>query len=135
MATIPVSAVSRGLLMATLVTVVGFYPARASAQDGQLRAATIAASAAAAADWATTYHALKFYQVREMNPLLRPMDHAPGSMVSVGALMDAGAVTAWNMTVAKRNRKLAVVGLWAMTGFRAYLAIHNIRNEQIAARR
>ena len=111
------------------------WPAPAVAQDGQLRAATIAASAAAAADWASTYHALKFYQVRETNPLLRPIDHRPGAMVSLGALMDAGGVTAWNMTVGKRNRKLAVIGLWAMTGFRTYLTIHNIRNEQIAARR
>lgn len=110
-------------------------PALASAQDRSLRAATIAASSAAAADWASTYHALRFYRVRETNPLLRPIDHAPGQMVTVGALMDVGAITAWNMTVGRSHPKVAVAGLWAMTAFRAYLTIHNIRNQGKAARR
>jgi hypothetical protein len=116
-------------------------PALVSAQeaefrtDGPLRAATIAASAAAAADWASTYYALKHYHVREMNPILRPLDHQPGAMVAVGALIDAGAVVAWNKTMGKRHPKIAVAGLWAMTAFRAYLTVHNIRNTQIAERR
>jgi hypothetical protein len=109
--------------------------APASAQDRGLRAATIAASTAAAADWASTYHALKYFRVRETNPLLRPLDHQPGAMVSLGAAIDVGAVTAWNMTMGKNHPKVAVAGLWAMTAFRAYLTIHNLRNEQKAGRR
>ena len=110
-------------------------PTLASAQDGSLRAATMAASAAAAADWASTYHALRFYRVRETNPLLRPIDHKPGQLVSLGAAMDVGAITAWNMTMGRSHPKVAVAGLWAMTAFRAYLTIHNVRNTQRAARR
>jgi hypothetical protein len=30
---------------------------------------------------------------------------------------------------------MAAAGLWTMTAFRAYLAIHNLRNQQKAARR
>ncbi|HEX5109517.1 MAG TPA: hypothetical protein VFV95_13765 [Vicinamibacterales bacterium] len=104
-------------------------------QDQSLRRATIAASAAAAADWISTYHALKYYQLREGNPLLRPIDHSPGRMVTVGALIDLGGITAWNLTLGKRHPKLAAAGLWTMTAFRAYLVVHNIRNERIAPRR
>ena len=125
----------RSVRTAAIVVALCLMPAAARAQDGSLRAATIAASAAAAADWASTYHALKFYRVRETNPLLRPLDHAPGPMISVGAAIDVGAITAWNMTMGKRHPKVAVAGLWAMTAFRAYLTVHNIRNQRKAGRR
>jgi len=110
-------------------------PAAAHAQESRLREATIAASAAAAADWASTYHAIKFFKVRETNPLLRPLDHRPGQMVALGAAIDAGAITAWNMTMGREHPRIAVAGLWAMTAFRAYLTIHNIRNERRAVPR
>jgi len=40
-------------------------PNPAAAQGGGLKLPTFAASTAAAADWASTYHALKHYRVRE----------------------------------------------------------------------
>jgi hypothetical protein len=95
----------------------------------------MAASAAAAADWATTYHALSNYHVREMNPLLRPWNDSPGQLVGMGALMDVGAISAWNLTVGQKHPRVAAAGLWAMTAFRSYLAIHNLRNERRAAAR
>ena len=104
-------------------------------QADPLRTATIAAGAAAAADWASTYHALKYYQVREVNPVLRPLDRQPGAMVSAGAAIDVGLVSARNSTMGRRNPRLATAGLWAMAGFRTWLAIHNIRNESRAVRR
>ena len=110
-------------------------PATASAQSGTLHVPTIAASAAAAADWASTYHALKNYKIRETNPLLRPFADSPAQLVTAGALIDAGAVTAWNLTVGKKKPRLAAAGLWAMTAFRAYLVVHNVRNIEKAARR
>lgn len=110
-------------------------PAVAAAADTDLRLPTIAASAAAAADWATTYHALRYYKVRETNPLLRPLDRSPRTLVSLGSLMDVGLVSGWNLTMGKKNPRMAVTGLWAMTAFRAYLAIHNLRNIQQAERR
>ena len=114
-------------------------PTGASAQDRQdsssLRLPTIAASAAAAADWATTYHALKYYKVREMNPVLRPLEKSPGSLISVGGMIDAGSISAWNLAMGRKHPKVAAGGLWAMTAFRAYLAIHNLRNIQRAERK
>jgi hypothetical protein len=110
-------------------------PGRAQELAPGLRLPTIAASAAAAADWATTYHALKNFQVRETNPLLRPWQESPGRLVTAGAFMDVMAFSAWNLTMGKRHPKIAAAGMWAMAGFRTALAIHNMRNTQRAARR
>jgi hypothetical protein len=112
-------------------------PSAAFAQDlkPSLKLPTIAASAAAAADWATTYHALQNYHVRETNPLLQRWQSSPGQLVTVGAAIDAAAFTTWNMTVGRKHPRLAAAGLWAMAGFRTYLAIHNMRNTKLAARR
>jgi len=127
--------------LAAALLVVCILPVTASAQQAplpapeRLRIPTIAASAAAAADWATTYHALTNYHVREMNPLLRPWYDSPRQLVGMGALMDVGAISAWNLTVGQKHPRVATAGLWAMTAFRSYLAIHNLRNERRAARR
>jgi hypothetical protein len=126
---------ARRLLAAALM--VSLFPAVASAQEAapSLRIPTIVASAAAAADWASTYHALKNYHVRETNPLLRPLDSSPTSMVSLGAAMDAGIVSAWNMTMGRKHPRVAVAGLWAMAAFRSYLVVHNMRTARSADRR
>jgi hypothetical protein len=131
----------RRLLAALFVACV--CPAVASAQgitptqmqDRRLLLPTIAASAAAAADWATTHHALSNYRVRETNPLLRPFEHRPGQLVTVGAIMDGVAFGAWNMTMGRKHPKVAAAGLWGMAAFRTFLAIHNMRNTRHAARR
>jgi hypothetical protein len=124
---------------AAVLLAVYLLPASASAQPSAerpgLRLPTIAASSAAAADWASTYHALKNYRVREVNPLLRPFESTPGKLVSVGAIMDGAAFGAWNLTIGRKHPRVAAAGLWAMAGFRTYLAIHNMRNTRQAARR
>ena len=56
-------------------------------------------------------------------------------MVAIGAAMDLGVVSAWNYSMGKNHPKLAAAGLWGMTAFRAYLAVHNMRNVQRSARR
>jgi hypothetical protein len=125
---------ARRLLAALFL--VSLLPASASAQErSSLKLPTAAAMAAAGADWATTYHALKYYKVREMNPIMRPFESSPGSLVTVGGLIDVGTVSAWNLTVGRRSPRVAAAGLWAMTAFRAYLALHNLRNERKAERR
>ena len=121
--------------LAAALIIVCLFPALAGAQESRLKLPTIAASTAAAADWATTYHALKHYRVRETNPLLRSLDHSPSSLVSLGAAIDAGAFSVWNLTVGRKNERVAIAGLWAMTAFRTFLAIHNLRNTQRAERR
>ena len=95
----------------------------------------VPAGAAAAADWASTYHALKFYRVREVNPLLRPLDSKPGSMVTLGGLIDAGGFSVWNVAVGRKHPRVAAAGLLGMAAFRTYLAIHNLRNTRKAERR
>jgi hypothetical protein len=128
--------VSRRLrLFAALLLLLSLIPATASAGETDLRLPTTVASAAAAVDWATTYHALKYYQVREVNPVLRPLDHSPSAVVLLGSALDIGMVTGWNRTVGRKRPGLAAAGLWAMAGFRTYLAIHNLRNERLSARR
>jgi hypothetical protein len=128
---------ARHLLAAALLVAVVF-PSTTAAQDqprGRLYWPTIAASGAATADWITTYHALKFYRVREQNPLLKPLDHTPMRMVSVGGLIDVAGISAWNLTVGPKHDKIAAAGLWTMTAFRVYLAVHNRLNERRAERR
>jgi hypothetical protein len=118
-----------------LGVIFSLLPAAASAQTGSLKIPTIAAGAAAAADWASTYHALKFYKVRETNPVLRPFDSSPGSLISLGGIIDAGSVSSWNLSVGRKNQRVAAIGLWTMAAFRTYLAIHNLRNERLSERR
>jgi hypothetical protein len=117
--------------------VVCLLPGVASAQDApnRLKLPTMVASAAAAADWASTYHALKYYELRETNPLLQPFQGSPGRLVTVGAAMDAAAFSTWNVVVGRKHPRVAAAGLWAMAGFRAFLVVHNLRNEQKVARR
>ena len=117
--------------------VVCLLPGVAFAQEvpSRLKLPTIVASAAAGADWASTYHALKYYQVRETNPLLQSWQQKPGKLVTMGAAIDAVTFSTWNLTMGRRHPRVAAAGLWAMAGFRAYLAINNLRNEQKAGRR
>jgi hypothetical protein len=127
---------SRSVFVCIPICIVcAFDPTNAWADERDLRLPTIAASAAAAVDWATTYHALKYYKVHETNPLLRRFDTSPGKLVSLGGVMDAGLVSGWNLTVGRKRPGLAIAGLWAMTAFRAYLAIHNLHNTRQAERR
>ena len=126
-------------VLAAALLIVGLIPTRGFAQDLQpsnrLRWPTIAAGAAASADWATTYHALKFYKVREQNPVLKPFQSNPGGLVSMGAMIDVAGISAWNLTMGPKHPKLAAAGLWTMAAFRTYLAIHNHRNEHRSERR
>ena len=129
--------IQRGWRLSAALLVLCLVPGLASAQDNadRLRVPTIAASVAAAADWASTYHALKYYNLRETNPLLQPFQKSPGQLVTMGAAIDAAAFSTWNVTMGRRHPRIAAAGLWAMAGFRAYLVIHNLRNEQKVGRR
>jgi hypothetical protein len=128
-------------ILATALFVAIIVPSTASAQQeqqqqrGRLYWPTIAAGSAATADWITTYHALKFYKVQEQNPLLKPLQSSPVRMVSLGGLIDVAGIGAWNLTVGPKHDKLAAAGLWTMTAFRVYLAVHNHLNEHQAERR
>jgi hypothetical protein len=128
--------VFRPVVVSLLILLAVPAPARGQEPASpRLRLPTVAASAAAAADWASTYHALTFFRVREMNPLLRPFESSPGKLVTIGAAMDGVVFSAWNLTVGRKHPKVAAAGLWTMAAFRGYLALHNLRNERRAARR
>jgi hypothetical protein len=128
---------SRHITIALALVVALAYPgaARAQEREGGLKLPTAMFAAAATADWATTYHGLKHFRLREANPLLRPLDETPGRLVMLGAAIDVGAVTAWHYAVGRNHPRLGAAGLWTMTAFRAYLALHNLRNQQKAGRR
>jgi hypothetical protein len=128
--------IPRGWRLSAAVVVICLLPGIASAQEStkRLKLPTIAASAAAAADWTSTYHALKFYNLRETNPLLQSFQ-SPGPLVTVGAAIDAATFSTWNLTMGRKHPRIAAAGLWAMAGFRTYLVIHNLRNEQKVGRR
>jgi hypothetical protein len=117
------------------VLIAAIAPSTAFAEQGRLYWPTVAASTAATADWITTYHALKFYKVQEQNPMLKPFQSNPGRLVSMGGMMDVAGISAWNLTVGRKHERLAAAGLWTMTAFRVYLAIHNHVNEHRAERR
>jgi len=112
-------------------------PGTASAQElrPSLKVPTVIASVAAAADWFSTYHAMTNYHVRETNVLLQGFQGSPGKTVAAGAAIDVATFTAWNTMIGPRHPKVAVAGMWAMAGFRAFLVVHNMRNEQRALRR
>ena len=125
-------------ILAGALLVAMVVPSTAFAQQQQqvrLYWPTIAAGTAATADWITTYHALKFYKVQEQNPVLKPFQSNPGRMVSMGGMMDVAGVSAWNLTLGRKHDRIAAAGLWTMTAFRVYLAIHNHVNEHRAERR
>jgi len=122
-------------ILAAALLVAILIPTVASAQQARLKWPTVAAGAAATADWATTYHALKFYKVREQNPVLRPFESNPGRLVAMGGMIDVAGISVWNLTMGPKHQKIAAAGLWTMTAFRAYLAIHNHRNEHRSERR
>lgn len=102
-----------GRLLAALVAVC-LFPGAASAQEpaNPLKLPTIAATLGSAADWATTYHALRNYHVREVNPLLRPMQSSPGRLITAGAAMDGVEFSAWNLTLGRDHPRIAAAGLW-----------------------
>ncbi len=125
------------IVLVTVLAVVCPRPASAQQEprtDG-LRVPTTMFASAAAADWATTYYAIKHYRLRETNPLIRRFERTPARMVLIGAAIDVGAVTAWNYTMGRKHPRIATAGLWTMTAFRAYLAFHNSRNMQRSERR
>ena len=124
-------------VLAGALLVAMLAPATAFAQQGRGRLywPTIAAGTAATADLVTTYHALKFYKVQEQNVVLKPLQSNPGRLVSIGGVIDVAGVSAWNMTMGPKHQRIAAAGLWTMTAFRVYLAIHNHRNEHRAERR
>lgn len=129
-----------GRRLAAAVFVVSMLFGLSSTASGQelrpsLRIPTTIASITAAADWASTYHAMSNYHVRETNILLQPWQKSPGKLVIIGAAIDAASFTAWNSVIGPRHPRIAATGMWAMAGFRAFLVFHNLRNTQKALRR
>jgi hypothetical protein len=130
--------ISRSNLILFVLVLAVVCPRDAFAQEETrpgLRLPTAAFAAAASADWATTYHGIKYFRLREANPVLRGFDDTPGKMVLIGGAIDVASVMAWNYSMGRKHPRVAAAGLWSMTAFRAYLAIHNLRNQQKAGRR
>jgi hypothetical protein len=118
-------------VITVLVFLLRAVTAAAQQPEHRLVIPTAAVSAAAAADLATTFYGLRYADVRETSPLLRRWQNSRGKLVSMGALLDVASITAWDVAMAREHPRVAISGLWVMTAFRSYLAIHNL---QIARR-
>jgi len=122
-------------VVSLLTGLIGASSATAQELRPSLKVPTTIASIAAAADWASTYHAMSNYHVRETNVLLQPFQKSPGKLVAIGAAIDVGTFTAWNMMMGPRHPKVAAAGMWGMAAFRTFLVVHNLHNETRALRR
>src|ERR671936_670804 len=120
----------KAAVLATAVAMAGLCADRASGpppEQNRLRIPTVAVSAAAAGDLASTYYGLNRLGIRESSPLLQRWQDSRGKLVWMAAAIDVGSITAWNIAVGRNHPRVAVSGLWVMTAFRTYLAIHNLR--------
>lgn len=110
-----------------LLSLLVLLPVTASAQDvsaPSLKWPTIVYSSAVAFDYSTTYRGLQL-GATERNPILRPLQNRPVALVATGAALDAAGVWAWNRYVGRKHPKLAVLGLYAMSAARIWMASHN----------
>jgi hypothetical protein len=120
----------KAAVLATSVAMAELCADRASAQPPEhtkLRIPTVAVSAAAAGDLASTYYGLNRLGIRESNPLLQRWQDSRRKLVWMAAAIDFGSISTWNIAVGRDHPRVAVSGLWVMTAFRTYLAIHNLR--------
>jgi hypothetical protein len=88
----------------------------------------------AAADWISTYRFLVDKSGTEANPMLRFTHNRPIQTVLAGTAFDVAGVYAWKR-VTRNHRRIQTIGLYAASGFRIYLAIHNSRMPKIAENR
>lgn len=135
-------------ILVVLFALVNAVAARAqTATTDSLRAPTITFSAAATADWITTYRRLSEAQKcllpnrlergvpfcvdgREHNPMLRPFNNNPVTTVAAGAAIDVVSLVIARK-IGKRHPKLVKVALYSATAFRGFIAARNeIRLQQ-----
>jgi hypothetical protein len=89
-----------------------------------LRVPTVVFSAAAAADWVSTYR-LQQRGGHEQNRMYSWADGRPEVIVTIGAASDVLGVWAWNRYVGRRHPRIARIGLYGASTFRIWLALHN----------
>ena len=92
-----------------------------------LKIPTMVFAAAAAGDWASTYHGVSHLQFFEGDPLINRWQNHPALMVAAGTALDVGSVMIWNRYVGRRHPKLAALGLYVAASFRTYLCLKGIR--------
>jgi hypothetical protein len=79
----------------------------------------------AVADWSTTYHFLNNKTGIEGNPMLRFTRNQPLPTVLLGTAYDVSGVYLW-YRFTQKHRRIRTIGLYAASGFRIYLAAHNL---------
>ena len=87
------------------------------------RHATLTFGAAAAADWATTFHSLEFHHGREKDPIIS-WAPTPATTIAAGAMLDVAAFMLWRRFTSGHPR-LANTGLYLASGFRVWVAGRN----------
>jgi hypothetical protein len=103
---------------------------------GQSRTAVGVFSAAATSDWVSTYSFLSqpALGMHEVNPVLKPFKNRPVPTVLAGAAIDVGGLWLWNRYVGRCHPRLATLGLYSASVFRAWLATRNAHLIQTAKR-
>lgn len=110
---------------AFLILSIGLGSTQLHAQS--LRTATVVFSVVAASDIATTQYGIERGSIVESNPLLSHWQSQPMIMSMVAMSADMAGVTLWNRFMGRRHPKVAVIGLYAMTGVRAYFLSKGLR--------
>jgi hypothetical protein len=87
------------------------------------RGATWMFGVAAAADWATTFHALEFHHGQENDPIIN-WAPTPTLTIAAGAMLDAAGFILWRR-VTNGHPRVANAGLYVASAFRVWVASRN----------
>jgi hypothetical protein len=94
-----------------------------SASAQSLKLPLVVWTGAVTSDWASTAVALRRHQT-EINPTLR-WASSPSVLVAAGAVEDLAGLVLAEKLLHQRHRKALVVGLYAVSAWRVFLAVHN----------
>jgi hypothetical protein len=97
---------------------------RVSAQS--LTLPTFVWGATVATDWASTAVTLRRGNVED-NPTLKWAQGSPAGLVAFGAAEDAAGLWLMNKWMRRRHPKAMAVTLYALSGWRLFLGVHNFR--------
>jgi hypothetical protein len=122
------------LLCATAVSAQSAPESPAPAPNRSLKMPVFVWAAAVATDQITTFRFASAYGgvIHEENPLTHGLESRPALLVATGTAVDAA--TGWLAYRLLRNHpRLGRLAFYGAAGYRAYLAVHNIRMMQQAA--
>src|SRR5580700_9251172 len=112
----------RPILLAAVILVGSGLPGCAQS----LTLPTLVWGATAATDWASTAVMLRRGNVED-NPTLKWAQGSPAGLIALGAAQDAAGLWLMNKWLGHRHPKARAVTLYALSGWRLSLGVHNFR--------